>query len=442
MKHRPFPSLIAFVSLLASVAPLGAAPASPTSKEATSKEATSEGAPVRILVESPSPGEPVRNKVHQAPIRGNAIAEGDGPASFDIMVVLDISGSTEHPSGVDVDGDTEIGINPHLELMPAGLYPEGLKNTDPGDSVLAAEVAAADALIASLEPGGRIRVGIISFSGEMNPDTGMRKSYDQQDAWVEVPLTDDFAAARARLPAILARGPYGGTDFAAGLRVAVTELAGLSGSRSTPRADAKKVMLFLTDGVPTFPIGSGSEEDAGDTEAALTAARLAHKAGVTVHTYALGPNALTNPFAATEIARITLGNFLPVRNPGNIVSFLQGVSFANVDDVVLTNLTTKEVSYDVNLSPDGSFSGFVPVREGRNRVRITALTSTGASGSVDIDLDFETSGLTERELALELERVRERNKQLMLLIERERIQRFRERQRKQLELGVLEEPTE
>jgi len=118
------------------------------------------------------------------------------------------------------------------------------------------------------------------------------------------------------------------------------------------------------------------------------------------------------------------------------VSFLQGVSFANVDDVVFTNLTTKEVSYDVSLAPDGSFSGFVPVREGRNRVRITALTSDGTSGSVDLDLDFETSGLSERELALELERVRERNKQLMLLVERERIQRFRERQRKELELGA------
>ena len=49
-------------------------------------------------------------------------------------------------------------------------------------------------------------------------DQGMRKSYDQQDAWVEVPLTSDFAAARGRLQAILARGPYGGTNFAAGLR--------------------------------------------------------------------------------------------------------------------------------------------------------------------------------------------------------------------------------
>jgi hypothetical protein len=262
----------------------------------------------------------------------------------------------------------------------------------------------------------------------------MRKSYDQQDAWLEVPLTSDYVVARRRLQAILARGPYGGTNFAAGLRLAITELAGLGGARSTPRPDAKRVVLFLTDGIPTFPIGAGSVSDPGDVEAALTAARLAHKANITVNTYALGPNALTNPYAATEVARITLGNYLPVQNPGNIVSFLQGVSFANVDDVVFTNLTTKEVSYDVNLQPDGSFNGFVPVREGKNQVRVTALSSDGTSGSVDLELDFQTSGLTERELALELERVRERNKQLMLLVERERIQRFRERQRKELEI--------
>jgi Mg-chelatase subunit ChlD len=366
------------------------------------------------------------------------VATGERPALFDVMIVIDISGSTAVASGVDVDRDGQVGINPQFELLPSGTYPEGTVSTDPNDSILSAEVAAADALIASLEPNGRIRVGIVSFSGEMN-DQGLRRSYDQQDAHVEVPLTSDFAAARARLPQILARGPYGGTNFAAGLRLAISELAGLSGAQSQPRQEAHRVVLFLTDGVPTFPIGVGSVSDPGDIEAALTAARLAHKAGITVNTYALGPQALTNPYAATEIARITLGNFLPVQNPGNIVSFLQGVSFANVDDIVLTNLTTREVSYDVSLNPDGTFSGFVPVREGKNQVRITALSSDGSSGSVDVDLDFETSGLTERELALELERVRERNKQLMLLVERERIQRFRERQRKELEIEAGED---
>jgi len=161
-----------------------------------------------------------------------------------------------------------------------------------------------------------------------------------------------------------------------------------------------------------------------------------------INTYALGPNALTNPFAATEVARISRGTFLPVQNPGDIISFLQGVSFANIDDVAITNLTTREVSYDVELKPDGSFSGFVPVTEGNNHLRITALASDGASSSLEFDLNFETSGLTSRELALELDRIRERNKQLMLLLERERIQRFRDQQRKVLEFRAADEDEE
>jgi len=392
---------------------------------------------VHVMIQSPLPGEPVSNKVHQAPIKGNAVAEGDQPADFDIVLIIDVSGSTKVASGVDIDGDGEIGIDPQFELVPPGTYPPGLRNTDPQDSILSAEIAAAEALLTTLDS-DRVRVGVISFSGEMNSHTGNRVRFDQQDAWVEVPLTGDYERARRALRGILARGPHGGTNFAAGIRLAVAELAGLSGSKSAPRPDTKKIVLFLTDGLPTFPIGSGSVAEPGDTEAALNAARLAHKAGITINTYALGPNALTNPIAATEIARVTLGTFMPVKNPGDIVSFLQGVTFANVEDVIFTNLTTREVSYDVNLSPDGSFHGFVPVTEGTNRVRVTALSSDGSSGSIEFDIAFETSGLTSRELALELDRIRERNKHLMLLIERERIQRFREQQRKVLEFGAGE----
>jgi hypothetical protein len=400
---------------------------------AAAPAASAAASPVRIEIESPQGGEPVRNKVHQAPIRGSASTDTSGPSNFEVMIVFDVSGSTKSASGVDVDADGTIGINPHVELLPPGTYPPEVLSTDPDDTILAAEVRAANALLEALDP-ARVQVGVISFSGEMDPLSGRRASYDQQDAWVEVPLTHDFDRVRTVLPGILARGPHGGTNFAAGIRLAITELAGLSGARSQPRPDARKVILFLTDGLPTFPFGTGSVPDAGDTEAALNAARLAHKAGIVINTYALGPNALTDPIAATEVARITLGTYMPVQNPGEIISFLQGVSFANIDDVVFTNLTTREVSYDVKLAPDGSFSGFVPVREGHNRVRVTALASDGTSGSVELNLDFETSGLTERELALELERIRRRNKELMLLIESERIQRFREQQRKVLEL--------
>jgi hypothetical protein len=396
--------------------------------------------PVKILVESPRAGEMVKNEVHQAPIRGTAVAFGERPIDFDIMIVLDVSGSTRNASGTDVDRDGVLGVNPQLDLTaPPGAYPPGTLSTDPDDSILAAEVRAADALVGSLASNGRTRVGVLSFSGEMNPQTGHRVRYDQQDAWLEVPLTADFGAVRARLPEILRRGPNGGTNFAAGIRLAITELAGLSGARSSARPDAKKLVLFLTDGLPTFPIGLGSASDPGDVEAALAAANVAHRAGIAINTYGLGPSALTNPFAATEISRLTLGTFLPVQNPGDIVSFLQGTSFANVDDVVLTNLTTKEVSTDVKLLPDGSFSGFVPVREGHNQVRVTALASDGTSASVELEVDFAASGQSARELALELERIRERNKELMLLVERDHIMRFREHQRKELQIETGEE---
>ncbi len=390
---------------------------------------------VRILIDSPRPGDVVRNRVHQAPIRGNASADGERPPEFDVILAIDVSGSTKEASGSDVDGDGEIGFNPQLELVEPGRYPAAMRSTDPEDTILAAEIAAADGLIASLDA-SRVRVGIITFSGEMDARTGKRARSDQQDAWVEVPLTDDLNRARSALPAILARGPYGGTNFAAGIRLSITELVGMSGATSRPRKDAKKVVLFLTDGVPSFPFGRGNEVDPGDVEAAINAARVAQKAGITINTYALGPNALSSPVAAIELARTTNVTFLPVQNPGDIISFLQGVSFASVDDVVFTNLTTSEVSFDVSLSPDGGFSGFVPVKEGLNRVRITALTSGGTSASVELDLNFERAGLSGRELELELERIRERNKHLLLLIERERIQRFREEQRKVLELEV------
>jgi hypothetical protein len=388
--------------------------------------------PVRIQIDSPRSGDAVQNRVHLAPIRGSASAAGDGPTAFDVMIAIDVSQSTRIASGVDVDGDGLVGVNPHFELIAPGTYPDDVMSTDPEDTILAAEIAAAHALLDSLDP-KRVRVGILSFAGEVHPETLERRRPDQKDAWLETPLTSDFEHARVVLNAIGARGPRGATNFAAGIRLAITELAGLSGARSAPRDDAKRVVLFLTDGVPTFPIGKGNVSDPGDLEAAVNAANLAHQAGITINTYALGPGALNDPLAPSEVARVTLGTFTPVMNPGDIVVLLQSVTFANIEDVVFTNLTTQDFSTDVRLSPDGNFMGFVPVREGRNLVRVTALASDGTRTSVDLELDFALAGLTDRELARELERIQQRNAELERLLELERIKRFREQQRKIIE---------
>jgi hypothetical protein len=198
-------------------------------------------------------------------------------------------------------------------------------------------------------------------------------------------------------------------------------------------------MLFLTDGIPTFPIGKAVVSDPGDKEAAVQSAQLAHEAGIVINTYAIGPEALSNPVSCTELARVTLGSYTPVQNPGDIIALLQGVSFANVEDVVLTNLTTGDFSTDVRLSPDGSFFGYVPVREGPNRVRVSALASDGTRGSYELEFTFEKAGLSPREQARELERLRELNKNLILLREKERIRAFREQQRKEVEIERTKE---
>src|SRR5262249_53959659 len=93
-------------------------------------------APVKILVESPRAGDVVKNEVHQAPIRGTAVAFGERPIDFDIALVIDVSGSTKTASGSDVDHDGVLGINPQLDPNVAAAYPPGTLSTDPDDSIL------------------------------------------------------------------------------------------------------------------------------------------------------------------------------------------------------------------------------------------------------------------------------------------------------------------
>ena len=132
----------------------------------------------------------------------------------------------------------------------------------------------------------------------------------------------------------------------------------------------------------------------------------------------------------------------PVRRPGDIVSLLSGVTFANVEDVVAVNLTLGEMAGpdDVLLLPDGSFSGFVPVSPGKNRIRISALASDGSRGSTELEFEFKHQELTDAELEAELERVRRRNRELQMLMERKRQEEFRKIERERmLEIEVEDE---
>ena len=181
--------------------------------------------PIRISIATPARGATVEGDLHMAELRGAARAAGAEASGFDVMLVIDTSESTLNASGADVDEDGEIGENPEMMLVAPGEYPEGMKSTDPEDSILHAAVKAAHVLLDGLDP-RVVKVGLISFSGGDSVGS---------DAVVQVPLTSDFAQIRAALARILAAGPKGGTNFAAGIRLATSELAGMTDAVSRPR---------------------------------------------------------------------------------------------------------------------------------------------------------------------------------------------------------------
>jgi len=65
-----------------------------------------EGKPVEVRVQSPAPGQTVRQHVHQARVTGLAEAAVEGPRFFDVMLAIDVP--TRGPAdGVFGDGDED-----------------------------------------------------------------------------------------------------------------------------------------------------------------------------------------------------------------------------------------------------------------------------------------------------------------------------------------------
>lgn len=241
---------------------------------------------------------------------------------FDIAIVIDTSGSTRAPTGVDVNKNGVVGEKTGSGPMPS--------LTDPGDSVLAAEVLAAKRLLSTLDP-KKTRVAVVSFAGDYLPGTDhkgdktFQSNFATPDAFLVQPLTSDFHLASSALEQIEKEGSYGGTNMAEGIRMAISELSGLSDSGSMPRKEAKKVVLMMTDGIPTFPVGSATTSDPEDIRAAVSAAMVAGRFGIQVHTFALGREALSEPYTAKEVARVSGGRFTPVPDSGDIITVLPGI---------------------------------------------------------------------------------------------------------------------
>ncbi|HSE95294.1 MAG TPA: vWA domain-containing protein [Methylomirabilota bacterium] len=321
----------------------------------------------------------------------------EAPAGFDVMLIIDTSGSTVNSSRA-VAGNLGWGVlggGPGFPVPPVARQ----------DSILGAEVTAA---LKFLDQSGRpgTRVGVVTFAGPSRPLSGAALAATTT-AWVVQPLTFDLQAVRSALLGVLARGSDGGTDMAAGLRLAVRELLALEGAASAPRLDGRKVALLLTDGLPTMPFGTYP----ANLDVTLNVARVAAKGGILVHTFCLGPEALGKPATCTEIARITGGRHHLVETPADIVEILPRTSIGRVELLSVRNVTTGQMARSLTVGPDGQFTAEVPLAPGENRVVVDLLAGAGAHKSAVLIVQYG-----ERDVQIQVER--ERKRSLEIEIER------------------------
>lgn len=408
--------------------------------EALPSEPLALAAGLRLEVALPEP-EAVLGDAAGAFVSGRALAQAPASGRLDVFLAIDTSESAGSPSGVDVDGDGEVGAE------ASRAYPS---STDPGDSVLAAEVAAAGRVVDGLDP-ARTRVGLVTFAGEAL--IGRLRDLDRppvrRAALVLEPLTSDYRRIRSALYDLSRSEPYGMTHMAAGIDLATLELLGLAGSVGGADAESAKAILFFTDGQPTLPYLTSER---GNVGAVRLAADRARRAGVRIHSFAIGPEALEGPVAAVEMAAISEGLFTAVPDPGRLSEFVEATALAGVQAVAVRNASSGARAHELSLHADGSFEALVPLEVGKNLLEVSARSSRGeeartevlvhyAPGSARVALPAELLGrynalLQRRLLSLGADQREQIRRELVLEIDRER-SRALERasaQRKELEL--------
>jgi hypothetical protein len=250
--------------------------------------------------------------------------------------------------------------------------------------------------------------------------------------------------------------------MAAGVDRARIELLGLRGAFSE-KGDpgTQRIIVFVTDGVPTLPFPGNESQNVG---AVLDAAARARDAGVRVIPYGVGPSALEDPLALVDLARITGGTFTPVRDPARISDLLAELDLAEVAELIVRNATLDVRATAVDLGADGSFGTRVPLRVGRNEIEVVARAADGGFAAQTITLHYapdapvpklppgllasqnrvlelHLTALRRERVASEQERIDALRRELQLEVERERAGALEraERQRRRLEIRV-EEP--
>ena len=194
---------------------------------------------------------------------------------LDIVLVLDASGSMDDPMG-------RTDSTKRIDALKAAA------------NSFIDEIAARNALTSDANQ--QHRVSIVKFSGDKSDRVGNDTyrdgrntyNYSQVMKTMDLVTADTAASFKSTVDSIK---PAGATRSDNGLELAQSQL-------SNARADARKIVVFFTDGKPT----SYSEFDDGVASSAIATAKAIKDAGGTVYTIGIfsGADAIADPTATSS----------------------------------------------------------------------------------------------------------------------------------------------
>lgn len=292
----------------------------------------------------------------------------------DIALVLDVSGSMSGPMDETMDKTTKLDA-----LKKAAK--EFLTSTANKNAAIA-------------DNGNKIRVSLVKFASNKKNTTGNNTYYDPfyrkwlNHTQIVSDLTDDMNTLSASVDALRAGGA---TRADYGLEKANAVLA-------NPRANAKKVVVFFTDGEPN----SESGFDDGVADAAVKNARTLKDSGTTIYSVGVFSkadpsdtsgnfNAYMNAVSSNYPNATTYKNLGPKVDGGNyymIASNSEGLSkvFEDIQQTITSTNGYTGVTIQDTLSEYAEFADAYPAK--------TAKVVTNGGTDVTAQWNIEVNGKT------------------------------------------------